>query len=386
MRKLLVLVVAVALVGLTAVSARAEEGSELEISGNATTVTGWQHTTGNLSLGGAGLLNDGLAAPGLVKADQFGFFVDQVELDLAKSFGENMRIRTDLDFSPNRGPAVGGVYVEQAYVTSNIPAGNGLELLVGRFNSGIGLDPIDRHELSTISFSTTHRNLLPHNLTGARFGYDFSEDTRFELYVVNNLADVGPVGPLAGTAMPSGGFNLSYAWGAEGNKNWVKYSGALGPEQATKKHYSMVGDLSANFAATDALAIGLEGTYRQDNAPTGGTNNAQFIGAQAKARYAFSDVWDGTLRYAYLWDLDSTDVGVGGTWPVGSVIPTANAISGAAGLGSNGVLHSLTLATGYQLTDGARFVLEGSVDASKFSAGGGTGYVPGLAGLFAYSF
>lgn len=382
MRKLLVLAVVVALVGLAAVSARAEEGSELEISGNLTTASGWQRTMTNAVSGGAGILNDGWTpGPGGVGADQFGFVVDQMELDFAKSFGENIRLRSDLDFSPHRTNAGGGqVEIEQAYVTTSIPTGNGLEFLLGRFNSGVGLDPIDRNELSTISFSTIHRNLLPHNLTGLRFGYDFSEYTRFELYIVNNLADAGPA---AGSDMPSGGINLSYAWGDEGNRSWIKYSGLFGPEQATNKHYSMIGDLSVNLAASDAFAVGVEGTYRQDNAPTGGTDNAQFISGQLKGRYAFSDVWDGTLRYVYLWDLDSSDVAA--TWG-GTAIPTANPIAGAAGLGANGVLHTVSLATGYQITDGARFVLEGSVDANNPSGAAKTGYVPGVAGLFAYSF
>ena len=58
-------------------------------------------------------------------------------------------------------------------------------VLIGRFNSGIGLDPIDRNELSTVSFSTVI-TLLPHNITGMRFSYDFSEATRLEVYIVSS--------------------------------------------------------------------------------------------------------------------------------------------------------------------------------------------------------
>jgi hypothetical protein len=376
MRKLLVVAVVVALASW-AFDARAEEGSELEISGNVTTLAGYQRPSKNPTFGAAdGVLADGLrATTGVVGTDQFGFFVDQVEIDLAKSFGENIRIRADLDFSPHRAPAAGGVYVEQGYVTANIPAGNGIEFLLGRFNSGVGLDPIDRHDLSTVSFSSVHRTLLPHNITGMRLGYDFSEATRLEFYLVNDLQDAGPATATT-SEIPSGGFNVSYAWGEEGNKSWIKLNGAAGPEGRTKKGISFLGDLSGHFVVSDAFSVGAEGIYRQDDT-AGAGDDAQYIGGQLKGRYAFSDVWDGTLRYSFIWDLDSTDIA--------TPQPVANPL-GIVGLGANGTMHSVTLATGYQITDGARLVVEGGVDLSRFSAGGGTGFTPGIAGMFAYSF
>jgi putative OmpL-like beta-barrel porin-2 len=387
MRKLLVIAVAVALASLASASLRAEEGSELEISGNVTTVAGWQRPSKNPNLGADGILNDALAAPGGLTTDTFGFFIDQVELDLAKSFGENIRIRADLDFSPHRVNAGGGqVEIEQGYVTANIPAGNGIEFLMGRFNSGIGLDPIDRNELSTVSFSTVHRTLLPHNITGMRFGYDFSEATRLEVFVVNNLnGDVTAPGTAADSDIPSFGFNLSYMWGEEGNKSWLKFNGAGGPEGPTKKGWSFLGDLNGNFAVSDAFWIGAEGVYRQDDGGLIGAENAQFIAGQLKGRYAFSDVWDGTLRYSFVWDLDE---GQAGGIPAGGLVPANpdGAVGIASGLGAAGTMHTISLATGYQITDGARFVVEGNVDISMPSAGGGTGFTPGVAGMFAYSF
>jgi hypothetical protein len=58
MRKLLVIAVAVALASLAAADLRAEEGSELEISGNVTTLAGWQRPSKNPNLGADGILND----------------------------------------------------------------------------------------------------------------------------------------------------------------------------------------------------------------------------------------------------------------------------------------------------------------------------------------
>ncbi|MBI4197136.1 MAG: outer membrane beta-barrel protein, partial [Deltaproteobacteria bacterium] len=322
MKKIAVLAVAVAVAGLLAgTPVQAEESGMLEITGNVTTVTGWQRArAGRYIDATAGVLADGLAVPAALGTEQFGFFLDQLEVDYAKSFGENIRLRGDLDFMPitaagaatagrvATGTGTGDFIIEQTYVAANIPVGNGAELLVGRFNSGIGLDPVDRGELSTVSFSSIHRLLLPHNVTGARLGYDFSDQFRWETFVVNNLGDNAPArGAVAGgnSTIPSFGFNATYSYGDEGNPSWTKLSGAAGPEHMVTRsnaHWSFLGDLAVRHAVNDAFTLGVEGAYRQDNAIAG--DNNQYIAGTLQGTYAFSDVWDGTLRYGYTWDLD----------------------------------------------------------------------------------
>jgi hypothetical protein len=388
MKKLLVVAVAVALASLASANLRAEEGSELEISGNVITISGWEKANTNgssrtLPVRG-GILGDDLAAFGANGVSTFGFFVDQIEVDLAKSFGENIRVRADLDFNPGiqGGPGqvalfggTGDILVEQGYVTANIPAGNGVELLVGRFNSGIGFDPVDRNLLKTVSFSMPHRVILPHNLTGARFAYDFNENTRWEVFIVNDMGDqfVG-----ATSAVPSFGTNVIYKWGEEGSKSWVKLSGVGGPELATKIDWSMLGDMSASFTVTDAFKVGAEGFYRQDNQPFGVIAEKN-VGGQLNGTYNFTDVWDGTLRYSFVWDVNG-DVGTG-------QVVNENVGSPGLGLGTPARNHEVTVATGYQITDGARFVFEGRVDIAQVSNSAtpvGFGY--GVGGMFAYSF
>ncbi len=379
MKKLIALALATAVAGLIGVSdIQAQEG-DLEISGHVNTVSGWQRVHGNSSAGttaAGGILNDGLAVPGGPTTDQFGFFVDEVEVDLAKQFGENIRLRADLDFTPGgnrQGFAGGQVGVEQAYITFNVPVGNGAEWLVGRFNSGVGLDPIDRNELSTVSFSTIHRRMLPHNMTGMNFYYAINENWSFDIFVVNDLQDAG-IGVT--TDIPSGGFNIDWSNAEAGEGSWVRFSGLIGPEQATKKNYSFMGDLAASINVNEGFYIDLEGLYRQDN--SGGADNAQYIAGTLALRYAFSDIWDGTLRYGFAWDLDQGQAG-------GAVIVPANPLAAGNGIGFAGTQHDLTLATGYEITDGARFVVEGRFDLQKASAGG-SNYIYGVAGGFYYDF
>ncbi|QQR81563.1 MAG: outer membrane beta-barrel protein [Deltaproteobacteria bacterium] len=375
MRKLLALaVLTVAATSLVAANVRAEEGSGLEISGNITNIGAWSKTLKNTpTTGTLGILNDyGLRAADTKNSSQFGFYNDQVELDLAKSFGENIRARADIDFSGSRASGTTPTVIEQAYVTANIPAGNGWELLVGRFNSGIGLDPVDRSELSTVSFSNVHRTLLPHNLLGARLGYNFNEATRAEFYVVNNLADKA----TSGTQVPGLGANVVYSWGEEGNSSWVKLNAAASPETTSNKPWSMLADLSASLAVNEALKVGLEGAYRQDPI-TGSANDDRHFGGQAKATYAFSDVWDGTLRYSIVHSRQEVASLIGVN--AGTSLTTV-------GYGSGGTSHQISLATGYSIADGARLVIEGNLDMGKSRGTTTTSYVPGVAGMFAYSF
>lgn len=361
----------------------AQEG-ELEIFGHVTTVSAWQRTHGSSAVAtgaGDGLLNDGLRAPGAAQVDQFGFYADEVEIDLEKQFGENIRLRADLDFNPTGTrvgyAGVGGVLgLEQAFVTVNVPLGNGAELLFGRFNSNIGLDPIDRNGLSTISYATTHRRFLPHNITGMDLYYGVSERWSFNVFVVNDLRDAVP-----GTSseIPSFGFLVNYTTGEFGEASWVRFSGAGGPEQRTKKNWSLLGNLAASVNVSDGFFVDAEGMYRQDN--SGGADNAQYLAGTLQARYAFSDIWDGTIRYGFAWDLDQ---GQSAAVPAGGIVP-ANPLAAASGLGYAGQQHDISLAAGYAITDGARFVLEGRYDLSKASAGG-TSHVYGVGGGFYYDF
>lgn len=398
MKKLIVIALALATVGfMTVTDVQAQEG-DLEISGHVDTVVGWQRTHGNAGCAGlgcptasSGILSDGLLVPGGPSTDQFGFFLDEVEIDLAKQFGENIRLRADIDFRPGGNiteSTTGGIVgLEQGYVTINVPIGNGWEWLFGRFNSGVGLDPMDRNELSTVSFSTLHRSMLPHNLTGMDWYYAFDENWSMDILVVNNLTDnfpgvTAPNGVLP-TDVPSFGFTIEYASGEVGEGSWVKLSGLAGPQRGTKKGWSFLGDLAASVNVTEGFYIDIEGLYRQDDSASGvGSENFQYLGGTAQLRYAFSDIWDGTLRFGYLWDLDNGQAS-------GVSIVSANVqeeiVGQPVGIGVAGQQYDITLATGYEITDGARFVLEGRYDLQKASAGGKTS-VYGAAAGFYYDF
>lgn len=387
MKKLIIIALALTMGLLSFGEVKAQEG-DLEISGHVNTVQAWQRTNGGVSLapaGAAGLMTDGLRVPGGAGVDQFNFFVDEVELDIAKAFGENIRLRADVDFTQVARPSGLGtatnVGLEQAYITTNVPIGNGGELLFGRFNSRIGLDPIDRNELSGISFNTAHRTLLPHNMTGVKMWYGFNENWSIDIYVVNDLQDAAVA---TTTELPSYGFNIDYVSGEAGEGSWARLSGAAGPEQAgagrPKRQYSFLGDFAAAINMAEGFWVDLEGLYRQDDGGALGLENMQYVAGVLALRYAFSDIWDGTLRYGFTWDLDSGQ----GANPAGG-ITAANPLSAITGLGFAGQQHDITVATGYSITDGARFVFEGRYDLGNASATGRY-HVYGAGAGFYYDF
>lgn len=366
----------------TSAPAAAAEG--LEISGNVDVITAYQHDDKDAvatNLGGVG------DVPGLVgtpNRDLFAFVVDQVEIDLAKSFGENIRLRADIDFSDfaDGGSRSGTdlLDLEQGYVTANLAAGNGIEFLIGKFNAPVGIESVDRNDNWLISYSPNYRWLTPTNLTGAKIYYAFSDLVNWHLGVVNDLN-----GAFGDSAMPSVITQLNFNWGDEGKKNTVGIGGGAGPEvtNATggeNAHFDFYGDLDFVLAVTDSIKLAGEGTFRQSDSTSRGANQKAIAG-QLALNYAASDVWDVTFRYGYEWDINPAGARGGSGASTTSLVVPSNWNGGF-----EGTLHSGTIGTGYKITDGAKMKLEYRFDfAAVAGPAANSDYHSALA-EFAYTF
>jgi hypothetical protein len=306
---------------------------------------------------GSGQLGDfrGLAAP---NRDTFDFYVDQIELDLQKSFGENVRIRADLDFGrflsgsgSNTGP-FSNFNLEQGYLTVNIPVGNGMEMAIGRFNLPIGLEAVDRPFNVALSFSNLYRYLRPHNSTGLKLYIPFSDTFDWNIYIANNLSDVISFAPGTDSAVPSWGTRFGFTWGKEGRESTVGLSYAGGPEQfGTGGSLTHIVDLDAMLQFGESFALGIEGMYRQDNLTPafralGFTNNSKAFAALLLLNFTPGETWNFWFRYGYLNDIDPT----------------------AAYTGLDQQVHDFTLGVGYQIADGAKFKIEYRLDLHDFAS------------------
>ncbi|HKY62315.1 MAG TPA: porin [bacterium] len=332
----------------------------VEFSGNVDIVTGWQHDD-NAAIGDiSGGLRDfrGATAP---NRDTFGFYVDQVELDIQKSFGERIRLRADLDFgrslsgsgrNTDTGLTGSNFELEQGYVTLGVLKG---EFLIGRFNIPMGYYLVDRADNVTISFSNIYNFVTPTNGTGAKMYWAFGDHFDFHLYLVNNLYDcviigaaclVGPPGSGADSAIPSWGMRLGFNWGEEGKKSTVGLSYAGGPEQPDNNaHLDHMINMDLAWKITENFLLAAEFHYQQrNNLPTVAGPNAKFLGGLLVLDYALSDVWDIYFSYGYIHDFQGKFTG------------------------ADQQIHNFVIGAGYQITDGAKMKLEYRMDLHHFAS------------------
>lgn len=400
MKKILLAVLAIGLVAFIATSVQAEEkyvAGGFEAAGHVNVGGGYQHqnnkVTSYWTTDGdygyyAGPMGKYLGTTPANRTDHFSFFVDEVELDVMKSFGENIRLRADMDFGralssgwASSLAAYPAFVLEQAYATANIPLGNGIEFLLGRFNTPIGFEAVDMNENDTISASVLREGLRPANTTGMKIYYAFSDLVDLHFYVVNSLYGDSTIKV---NDVPSMGFRLGFNWGDEGTESTFGFSGLFGPEsRSSNKHFTYGGDIDLNWWITESFALGLEGLFIRANAVTQTTgvvagNNTTYAGGLLNLHYVFSDVWDGTLKYAFAKQ-----------W---QIAPSAFANNNMNLTGDRQWLNQITLAGGYSVADGAKLKLEGRFDIVKPStaglvgAAGRTQYVVGGALAFAYDF
>lgn len=350
--------------------------AELQLSGNVTTVTGYQHDDKDANVTGAGGLTQGdLRHAPTTDADHFAFMVDQAELDIENEFGENIRARIDADF---RDLGLGSVLrLEQAYVTANLSIGNGMEFLIGKHNAPLGLESVDRNENVFSTYTPGFQYLNPKQVIGAKLYYEFNDVWNFDLGVVNQLN----TGIATNSAIPSGILRIGAMWGDEGNQSTFNLAGAVGPEHnavsggSQNSHYDFLGMGWGNFALSDTWNLGWEGTFRMTQAVATGVGSQKAMAGQLFAVYQASDVWTLQARYAMFWEFDTT---LGGA-------STTGAVWNASGSGFEGMVHSGTLGATYEITDGAKMKLEYRFDWGKNDNGNDADFHTGVA-EFAYSF
>ena len=122
--------------------------------------------------------------------------------------------------------------------------------------------------------------------------------------------------------------------------------------------------------------IGGEALYRQNDAAKG-TTSTKIFGGILDLNYAFSDVWDGTLKYSILRPNNG-----GGTSDalLSTMAPVANALVVA-----KGYIQEISVSPAYQITDGAKFRAEYKLDWTKYS-GFSKNLTHTVLGMFEYAF
>lgn len=309
-------------------------------------------------------------------ANHFMFFVDQFELDLIKGFGKNIKFRSDIDFV--RGAGMSQVVIEQAYATANIPIGNNLEILMGRFDMPFSFEPPKNPDSYVLSWSIFKRALTPSAGTGVKFYYPLSDLVGIHLMVVNSITQDSDV--KLNTA-PSGLATVELKWGHSERESEFEITGFFGPNtRVSNRHFTFGTNVDLTWYVTDKILIGAQGLFRQENAPTDVAGvtpiaNTRYGGGLAQFTYKFSNKIDGTLRYSI------ADQSAIGTYSVGGTIPQWANLTGTKQL-----IQETWIAGRYFLRDDAIIVGEGRCDIIDPAGASNTEFVYGAALAFVYSF
>lgn len=402
-------------------------GSGLELSGHINTGLGFQANANKAvsALGGVFVEEGMLAADPTGAGAQTGlsnnvtwvFYVGDAELDISKAFGENIRLRADIDFIRDWSNGYHSAFaadrlIEQAYATVNIPMGHGMEFLVGRFNAPMGFEAVDNNDNLLPFHSLIFNFLRPVNLTGIKFYYPFSDHFDLHLWGANNLRDipggVGPSGNADSGELPAAGARLGFAWGA----STLGISGAAGSEARQNDDFwgdwSYLGDIDFNIWVSDVLAIGGEGIFRRDSnrrppRVAAGKDN-MYYGGIVNFNYLFSDVWSGVFQYTYVVDHDGSDVAAGNinaptvysgdaevNYTIASDQYHSNRFSSA--LQCKGQFHQFDFGMNYYIADGAKVMIMYRFDMTWPDKAGTArtnltkmGQAHSLAANFAYEF
>lgn len=366
--------------------------AELELSGNVTAMTVYQHDNKNGGANGsiAGGLTQGDFGGGFVaagNADHFAFVVDQAEIDVENEFGENIMARIDLDAIENAAGTTslaGGsnLFLEQAYVTANLAIGNGMEWLIGKFNAPLGLESVDRHENVFSTYTPGWVFLTPKQVVGAKIYYEFNDNWNFDLGVVNQLNNVNAF-DVTNSDIPSGFLRIGAQWGDFDRLSFINVGGGIGPEYTTgtsgtgtapNSKLDYYAALWGNFAFGDYWDLGWEGLFRMSDNPVAGATNRKAYAGQLYVVYTPSDVWTVQVRGSIFVEPDTNGTAstTGGFWN-GATVARSTTYNGSLG------------AT-YKITDDAKLKLEYRFDLENNKAGVADGNHHTGVAEFAYSF
>ncbi len=282
-----------------------------EITGFLNVGAGFQHysrdpITKNLNGGSAFGGSLGAVLPGVNGGpapvpgeDYLLAFIDNLELDIVKSFGKRARLRADLYFArPLSGSAVGTTSVEHAYLAVTLSEKYGAELALGRIGLETGIEPYERYSLDTISESVlSNASMYPGPVTAMQLAFTPIDDVTLYLLAANGMTDDTLIRT---TAIPSGIGIVEVNWGDPDQGNGIVITADVSPDSDANGHLTYGGNIDLYQYVLPNLQLSLEGLARRDNAIAGGVNTT-YAAALGNLRWDITKRWYAVFKYAYAW-------------------------------------------------------------------------------------
>jgi hypothetical protein len=180
--------------------------------------------------------------------------------------------------------------IPQAYVTVNLPVGNGLQVMVGKFVTLLGYESIDpranpfySHSWLFAPLPRTHLGVLGSYQINDQVGVKFGITRGWDIALEDNNDDaLDAIGQVSYEFNNQMNVVFNYSVGPENGVTYVGYS--------DPGHYRIALNPIFRWQVTDALKIGVEGLYIFD----GGYN-----GWELDKYHAYGDVWGAALYAGY---------------------------------------------------------------------------------------
>ena len=357
--------VALAAAGLVSIgqNAQAEEaGNAVMTAMSKTTLSGFVDTSFTLSEKSSSTALPGrVAYQGAAKANGFNLDVVQLSLaspmdasDWAAGYAVDLLVGPDAPFYSTNGGDNDDIAIRQAYVSTRVPVGNGLDLKMGVFDGIIGYEGFSNRDNPNYSRNMAY-NLQPFNHTGLLAGYQVNDLVSAQFGVANtgsnivtdrasnrgnSNADISYMGSLAIEAPESFGAlagataYVGYMeWGGGGDEQTNLYVGSTIPTPidglalgAAWDHVTDINSvdgldadvfaLYASYQATDKMSVHGRVEYLDGDhdALFGATTSAgaaaddEMLSLTATVQY---DLWDNVLTRAEVrWDSQEDGDGI----------------------------------------------------------------------------
>ena len=289
--------------------------------------------------------------------DVYGVFVQKVELDMMKRFGDRTRLRADISFGrAASGSYIDGLVASHAYVAVRLTDNYNVQLMLGRFGLQPGYEPFRSYDNDSLSWSILWRgNLYPPGTTGIQLSADLTD--HFSLYVAAGNGMIND-SLSKGNTLPAFISSLVWTWGSDARPNQLVVTPWIGPESGGNRPLTYGGDFTLSLWGSERWKIGIEGCYQRDNATATGVNT-DYAAGLLNVRYQFLPDWYVLGKYVFA-----------------RQFAAGNGALNLTGAKQN--IHEALVAVGYQLTESAKLKGEFRFDVVD-PASGASQSTPGAA-------
>ena len=275
---------------------------------------------------------DGINLSGFVDASNYtdhntgasSFGLDQVEVDIEKSFSDRASVRADIEYV-NDGQGGFGFDLEQGYVAWKAGGNWKWQFTFGKFNAPIGFESLDPTGMYQYSYGLLRIYTVPRNLTGVMVSLAAPKLVKWSLYAVNGW-DVNTDNNKDKTIGTRFGFdvreNLSFG-----------LSALTGPElDDNNSSRRSVLDFDLTYNPLSFWTVGADFNMGAESKTLADNGTARWSGFLLMNNFQFAQRYGFTARLDYLNDRDGSRTNTPQELKAVCISPSVKIADGLSGL------------------------------------------------------